>query len=773
MPRSRQGPSWKGGDAAFACLMCAAVFLSFISASDLAYPPVQAISVGGSAGIGPSASTATVSITMGFSVVGGGQGFSPPVLSYFLSGGLKTATLNTTLVQYNVDDGSVWNVTRALAGGTATEAWQTKNQTSGKAAFGSKIKLVYYHQYSVKFGYSIVGSSTGFHAPKASYKSYGSTASVSTVSTVWVDNGTPYVYPTTIQGTSSGERFQTLMPSGIVLNQNSVIPRYYHQYMVTFSYAVHGGGLPPAPSLTAMSAGSNVISNFSSAPLQLWVDQGSKYSATGLLSSSNPGERWLGGSTSSGFVTSSTSLRIDYYNQYLVTADYSVRGEKSLTVIFLTGRFANSTTVYSLTTLPQTFWLDGTSTFSLPSVLTASSNERWIASGQTTGIVTSPSSVSVTYYHQYLILTSYSVIDGGTASAPTLAYSSLGGQESVVLQTSQLSFWADNGTGYNVATILPGSGAVERWASVNYSGTVGAPVSFQARYYHQFEVQFSYRWVGQAANRAPIVQFTGYGSPGSQALSGSGATMWMDSGSVWNVPLAILGSTGERWTGFGQLNGTVSNTGSVALTYRHQFLVNVLADPPAGGAVGPDGGWFDANSVLQLSASPSQGWRFNSWSGIGSSQYTGKNSSVQLEVQGPTTEQAHFYASLSLTSDGGGSIAYAVGNRTGEVGAGKSILVYVPEGTPVTLKAAPSSFFMAFKGWGGGVASSSNPLSLSAVSPLAVTAVFGANTVNSLISVSLVVTLVGAFVAYILIRREIPFAGLLRSLRKRVRFPDR
>ena len=144
---------------------------------------------------------------------------------------------------------------------------------------------------------------------------------------------------------------------------------------------------------------------------------------------------------------------------------------------------------------------------------------------------------------------------------------------------------------------------------------------------------------------------------------------------------------------------------------------------PKGGSVSQESGWLEAGSSLRASASSNPRWQFEMWSGSGVGAYTGTNPAIDVTVAGPLSENATFYAQLTISADGGTNIAFSYGSETGTVQAGTTKTLYVPPSSNVTLRASPSIFVYSFASWqGAGLANTTKPLlALVVDSPSAVT----------------------------------------------------
>ena len=72
----------------------------------------------------------TFPLTLDYQIEGGGSGYSPPVLSYRSNGEARTELLSTRPKTYNLDIGTLANITTTLIGSTETERWVTDQATS-------------------------------------------------------------------------------------------------------------------------------------------------------------------------------------------------------------------------------------------------------------------------------------------------------------------------------------------------------------------------------------------------------------------------------------------------------------------------------------------------------------------------------------------------------------------------------------------------------------------------------------------------------------------
>jgi len=263
----------------------------------------------------------TVALTFNYSVTGGGNA-AAPVLTYISAGVKQTATLTQSNQVFSADIGTSWSVPNQLSSSTSTERWQTNQATTGTAAAAQTISFVYYHQYLVTFGFSIIGSGSGYSTPSITCQQFGSATPTTTGAQVWAD-AAQYFYPTPLAGSSSSERWTTTAASGTVSSSGIITTQYFHQYLTTVSYSIIAGGTPGAPTFTAAEFGSPLTQTLKIQPQGLWIDSSAPYSITALLSGTTSAERWQPKGSLTGDIISSSIINITYDHQYYITINHT------------------------------------------------------------------------------------------------------------------------------------------------------------------------------------------------------------------------------------------------------------------------------------------------------------------------------------------------------------------------------------------------------------------------------------------------------------------
>ncbi|PSN89735.1 hypothetical protein B9Q03_08345 [Candidatus Marsarchaeota G2 archaeon OSP_D] len=504
--------------------------------------------------------------------------------------------------------------------------------------------------------------------------------------------------------------------------------KYYEQYRESVFYSVVGGGSPTPPSISFYSFGQTFSQTLSLTPQTIWMDAGTLFSVTNPIPSTSGDERWATNQTS--FLTPLTNrIHIYYFNQYLFNVAYQVVGGGSgygYPGFNYTSLGRQQSTV--LQTTSSQVWLDNSTKWYVSLELPGSgSTQRWMGDFQSSGTVKAPANLSFTYYHQFNLVFTFNVKGGGSGySAPTISYTTFG-----VNTTTQsgVSVWADAYTTYVYTNPLEGSTTQERWYTPTPSGDVVTPGVVAVVYFHQFLLSVSYTVIGGGTPPTPVLNATTFGTPTSYSVEPTGTAVWVDNGGSYAAQrtLEYANQTNVRWISLTPTNGTVTSPLNLRLVYYHQFYVEVTANTQLGGEVSPQSGWYNATSTITLSATPTQGWVFERWSGTGGASYTGNQSTTTLSLNSPIVEEAVFYPGLNITVETGGSVTYSYQGGSGSLGGGSTHILYVPPGTIVTLIEKPTPILFVAQGFTYTSGTLSYNTTITVNQPLGVKAVFTPN----------------------------------------------
>ena len=180
----------------------------------------------------------TIPLALSYSVVGGGSGYSPPILTYRVNGTVQTAPLGTTQTTYGVDPGSTWSVSLQLPGSSATERWQTAQAVNGTSSSAGSESITYYHQYLETVSYSVGGGGSGYSAPVLSGQEFGAAVSLpvgTSPASYWLDSATVYSATDPLAGSSSNERWFAPAGQGSVTSSESIVIAYGHQFYLAMT----------------------------------------------------------------------------------------------------------------------------------------------------------------------------------------------------------------------------------------------------------------------------------------------------------------------------------------------------------------------------------------------------------------------------------------------------------------------------------------------------------------------------------------------------------
>lgn len=98
----------------------------------------------------------------------------------------------------------------------------------------------------------------------------------------------------------------------------------------------------------------------------------------------------------------------------------------------------------------------------------------------------------------------------------------------------------------------------------------------------------------------------------------------------------------SSWSDGGAISHTITpNVGATyTANFNLQYYLTMAAGP--GGSVSPGSLWSNSGTVVDLSATASNGFNFSGWIGSGSGSYSGGSSAASVTLNGPVTETAGF-----------------------------------------------------------------------------------------------------------------------------------
>ena len=550
--------------------------------------------------------------TLSYSVVGGGSPTAPTATGTSL-GSAYAPSLTTTATGYWFDASG--SITISTPTGTNEQWVPTPSSISATSANTQVVSM--YNQYKQTLSYSVVDGGTPI-APTATGTSLGSAYAPSLTTTAtgyWFDASGSITFSTS---TGTNEQWAPSPASISATSAHTQVVSMYNQYLQTLSYTVVDGGSPTAPTATGTSLGSAYAPSLTTTATGYWFDASGSITFSTPISGST--ERWAPSSSSISATAANTQV-VSMYNQYKQTLSYKVVDGGSPTAPTAMGTELGVAYAPSLTTTATGYWFDasGSITFST----STGTNEQWAPSPASIS-ATSANTQVVSMYNQYLQTLSYTVVDGGTPTAPTATGTSLGSAYAPSLTTTATGYWFDASGSITFST--PISGSTERWAPSSSSISATAANTQVVSMYNQYQVTASYSTSdGSTPSASVTLSGTQFGSNSyTLTLTTSAQTTWLDAGTGWSVNNPITSGT-QRWDATSGTSGTVSSAVTIAPSYYHQYeqtLSYTVVDggsPTAPTATGtefgsaytptltptPTGYWFDASGSITFSTSTS------------------------------------------------------------------------------------------------------------------------------------------------------------------------
>ncbi|MGH9918683.1 MAG: hypothetical protein ACRD6W_07440, partial [Nitrososphaerales archaeon] len=392
------------------------------------------------------------------------------------------------------------------------------------------------------------------------------------------------------------------------------------QVSLTASYSIIGGtGVGVADNLTYMSDGAQQVVPLTGSPTVYMADNGTEWSAQTTLTGSTTSERWITTQDVSGTIGGSLTVSFSYYHQYLVNFDYNVTNGSSGS----TGPMVNYNQMGApaSSSAPVLSWVDASSSFSYASQLPGSSSaERWILSSGGSGTITQAATFVETYYHEFLVSTSFSIVGGGAPTPPALSSTALGAPAELDMTSFTQSIWLDAGANYTFTAPLaePGQSANETWVgtvllqtqnghvlSKDNNGTVIGPISITPVYYHQFFVSVKFNLVGGTLDGLVPPAFT-YRYFGNQTSVRNDTAVWVDSGTQYTLPenICCTNLTLDRWEIYNATSGTISSPTTISTAYFHQyfesFTYSIVGRQPPSPSGQPELTYLQGGDALHL-----------------------------------------------------------------------------------------------------------------------------------------------------------------------------
>jgi len=405
-------------------------------------------------------------------------------------------SMNSTLeVSYTLTDGSVAAPRSAFEfGGDTAEAAYNLQTTQVRGAYVVGLGRISFSQdYIQSYGpgptarvpltvsYSISDGTAPSTPPTLTFVVNGTQHSVTlgtTPTTYSVDNGSTWTVTSTLLGKSGERWFYPGASGGSATTAQTLALVYYHQYLVSATYTISGGGQPGPPSLTSTADGTKFESPLRLQNFNFWLDSGSNWTVTNPLNGSTPSQRWFASTGNSGTVSAGLAIDPIYVNQFSVTLHLDIVGGGAAGNATVEGTVFGVSSPLQVGRLGIATWLDAGSSLTIGQLTTGSTaSERWVTNSSAL-TVTASFTASLAYQHEYYVRVQ-TTAPSGTSVSPDSGW-----------------FGAGSTVKLNASTDLPWM--FERWTGVgasSYSGpdamatfALASPANETAVFYPGIEI---------------------------------------------------------------------------------------------------------------------------------------------------------------------------------------------------------------------------------------------------------------------------------------------
>ncbi len=267
-------------------------------------------------------------LILDYTLVGGGSGYSSPVVSFIQGGMAAQAPFGTAPTTILADPATAWSVSTSLPGSStvAGEIWPVNASagapvTSGFASASLNRTYVYFHQYRATLGFQVLGGSGYTGSPTVNGTVFGGPVDLVVPGTYYLDAGTSYAFPALLGGSSSSERWRgSSEVMGVVSSVLDLNVAYYHQVLVTFNYRIVGttAATPPQVNYSALGTPASATANAT-----VWADSQAPYAYQDALAAPSSGVRWGPGANGNGTIATPATYTVTYREQFYLSVAVS------------------------------------------------------------------------------------------------------------------------------------------------------------------------------------------------------------------------------------------------------------------------------------------------------------------------------------------------------------------------------------------------------------------------------------------------------------------
>jgi hypothetical protein len=176
------------------------------------------------------------------------------------------------------------------------------------------VSLAYYYQDAVSVSYSAIEGVPPVQ-PTLLYTSFGSAHNVTLPrvgAKLWSDLGTNWSVSKAVV-LSGQERWASPGPTqGLIAAPGTISPTYFHQYALSLSYSIAGGGSGFGLPVLAFTNQGVLTNSTVSRSATVWADAGTHWTISSKLTNRDPLQQWLAQQSTSGIVAYPQSITVTY-----------------------------------------------------------------------------------------------------------------------------------------------------------------------------------------------------------------------------------------------------------------------------------------------------------------------------------------------------------------------------------------------------------------------------------------------------------------------------
>jgi len=448
---------------------------------------------------------------------------------------------------------------------SATEQYMSTGTTSWTQNDATNRSVSYSHQWKPTLTLSGLDAQTVTVTRTVNGSSANPPTQGNGAVSYWIDHGTTLSVENPKTLTATEQYISTDAYSFTITDAASRSVSYRHQFKATLTLS---GLDAQVVMVTRTVNGSSTTPSQTIGAASYWIDAGTIWSVENPKSVSAT-ERYMSTGTTSWVQSDATARSVSYLHQWRPTITLSGLDSQTVAVSYT----INGTSQQPLQGTGSTaYWIDHGTAVSFTNPKTISASEQYIHTGAVSSTVTSASTISRTYYHQWKPTVTLAGLDSQTITITRTVNGTAG--TTANQGTGSTSYWTDHGTTLTLEDPKTIS-SIERYdtgSTTSYLITSASNAS--ATYYRQFKQTVTLS--GIDAIRSISVTRTQLGASGTSSVSGSTATeIWADNGSSFSVPDVLVVVADENrfksYNSTAQLTYTISSGGPKTYVYQHEF----------------------------------------------------------------------------------------------------------------------------------------------------------------------------------------------------------